>query len=598
MSHEGRTIPSVDISPMFARYLPMDLSIFSRAIVGWRAFEASLPRQPAPLLIPVVGPALATFLEQVTKVTKITPGPFRILSAELIGYPISALYRFLFPPKPVERDADGNVVAKKSTFWKELYIVAFGTAIALYYCKFDISEFSHSLANTAATWGVLYLGTRAGVNRTYLAVAVWIFQSLHIGWAYAVASIKTSNAYDSNFLTPHCVLYLKLVALAMDYMDGARHKTFKTPAQHHSRPWGHAYKAQDQPIEELPSLFSTLGYVYFWGGFLVGPQFRYQRYKRWLTGELFEQERLAEEAEAKEPDAAALAKSRASRASPWPYTLQCLVLGGAYLAVYQAGNIMGLHFSQIAKLDFPQRFPQLWQRWVFMWFCGKVSLSKFLGTWKLTEGVVALAGLGYDGRRQIPDKVGTVADWSALHNVNPALFETPFSLQDYISSFNINTNLWTREYIYTRVRPVVGDRRIALGSSMLFLALWHGWDAGYFLTFLFEFLDVEAERMLKRHLGDHIWKWINDNSTSTLARFVVFPVYRAGCYVMSSFTLLYALIPFDLLQWDLTMAAWRNLGWVGHWEIAFVFAADGLLNAVGSITKKKPSKIEAKKKDN
>ncbi|KAJ3337596.1 hypothetical protein HDU93_000792 [Gonapodya sp. JEL0774] len=376
-------------------------------------------------------------MDNVTKTTKIASGPFRILSAQLIGYPISALYSFLFPFKPPKRDGDGKVIPPNDTFWRELFTVGFGMGLALYYCKLDVAQFAHSLGGTVVTWAVLKIGTKIGVKRSILAACVWILQSVHLGWAYAVASLKTSTSYDSNFLTPQCVLYLKLISLAMDYME--------------------------QGIAELPSLFATLGYVYFWGGFLVGPQFRYQRYRKWITGELFEQEELAEQVESQETKALELAKSRSFRRSAWPYALQCFGLGAVYLALYQGGNMAGLHFSQVASPDFPNRYPDMWKRIAFI---GKVSVSKFLGTWKLTEGVVALAGLGYDGRKKQGDESPTVADWSALRNVEPLVFETPYSLQDYISAFNINTNLWTREYIYMRLRPVVGHRQIALGASM------------------------------------------------------------------------------------------------------------------------------------
>lgn len=82
------------------------------------------------------------------------------------------------------------------------------------------------------------------------------------------------------------------------------------------------------------------------------------------------------------------------------------------------------------------------------------------------------------------------------------MFENCSRFQDYISSFNINTNHWVAEYVFKRLK-FLNNRHISHGATLLFLAVWHGFHSGYYMCFFMEFIvmnfEKEIETILKRN---------------------------------------------------------------------------------------------------
>ncbi len=48
-------------------------------------------------------------------------------------------------------------------------------------------------------------------------------------------------------------------------------------------------------------------------------------------------------------------------------------------------------------------------------------------------------------------------------------------------------------YVFKRLK-FLGNKDVSQGTTLLFLALWHGLHSGYFMCFLLEFLIVTFER--------------------------------------------------------------------------------------------------------
>lgn len=72
-------------------------------------------------------------------------------------------------------------------------------------------------------------------------------------------------------------------------------------------------------------------------------------------------------------------------------------------------------------------------------------------------------------------------------------FENTTQFTHYIQSFNINTNHWSAQYIYKRLK-FLGNRQISQLATLVFLAVWHGFHSGYYVCFFFEFVVVYMER--------------------------------------------------------------------------------------------------------
>lgn len=65
--------------------------------------------------------------------------------------------------------------------------------------------------------------------------------------------------------------------------------------------------------------------------------------------------------------------------------------------------------------------------------------------------------------------------------------------QHYIDSFNVQTNYWIAEYVYKRLR-FLNNRNYSQLGALVFLALWHGFHSGYYITFAMEFAVIICER--------------------------------------------------------------------------------------------------------
>jgi lysophospholipid acyltransferase 5 len=105
-----------------------------------------------------------------------------------------------------------------------------------------------------------------------------------------------------------------------------------------------------------------------------------------------------------------------------------------------------------------------------------------------------VSGLAHNGK----DENGVVL-WTGVENVKLSTFENTTEFTHYILSFNINTNQWSGQYIYKRLK-FLGNRLVSQFATLLFLAVWHGFHSGYYVCFFFEFMVVYMERDVSESL--------------------------------------------------------------------------------------------------
>lgn len=329
----------------------------------------------------------------------------RLLLCLISGYPAALFYRLFF----LNPQHGKSVNASNSTALRNLYVLFTGFLVALFFCRWS-TDILPSLISIVGTWAACkILGDMLKVPRFIVSLLIWVGNFgflMFCYWKYA------SQDYDLNWLTPQSVLCLRLIGFGMDYYDGRK------PASSVKKGDG-IISESDRPLATTPSLLETLAYNYFYGAFLVGPQFPFVLYKKYLTMELFIN---------------AKSKKAFVPSSAW-YTLRCLFLGVFYLALQQVG---GSYFqssylvtSAFAKLSFGEKLLR-------MWLTGKFVLNKYLGVWIFNEGSCVLSGISFNGF----DASGKSAKWDALSNIIPSVYEFPTCLNDYVVSFNINTNNW------------------------------------------------------------------------------------------------------------------------------------------------------------
>jgi len=122
----------------------------------------------------------------------------------------------------------------------------------------------------------------------------------------------------------------------------------------------------------------------------------------------------------------------------------------------------------------------------------------------------------------------------------------------YIEAFNINTNQWCMNYVFKRLK-FLNNRMVSQTCTLLFLAVWHGWHVGYYVTFFNEFLVVSFEKDFSA-----VW-----NKSVKVGRWREHPAYTtvtstAG-WLYVNFFLPHCFLPFPLLGWRRFLAAYQGL---------------------------------------
>ncbi|KAG2470167.1 MBOA5 acyltransferase, partial [Polypterus senegalus] len=288
-------------------------------------------------------------LQSAAELLETSEPALRLIISILIGYPLALVSRYC--------------LFKKDAFLIHLFHTLTGLWIA--YFNFGFQLF-HSFICILVQFLFLRL-----MGRTVTAVgSSFLFQ---MGYLLTGYYYTATDYYDIKWTMPHCVLALKLIGLSLDYYDGGKDEGKLNAEQKVSA------------LRHVPSFSEVCGFAYFYGGFLVGPQFTLRSYQRLVAGELTD-------CPGQPPNSIVPAIRRFS-------------LGLVCLAIYTIGSPY-LTDSYMLSDDY-------------------------------AEGVCILSGLGYNGH----DSAGVVL-WDACANMKVWQYETTPLFTGTIASFNINTNAW------------------------------------------------------------------------------------------------------------------------------------------------------------
>lgn len=189
-------------------------------------------------------------------------------------------------------------------------------------------------------------------------------------------------------------------------------------------------------------------------------------------------------------------------------------------------------------------------------------------------GACVAFGITYEGE----DKVGNIS-FGGLSNTLPLQYETATSIDHVIGAFNINTNLWTKYYVFKRL-IFLGNKSLSQGISLFFLAIWHGFHFNYFVTFILEFAYTLCEAILRRRLLPVVKPHIQSNG-------IYYAVWKLAAWITCFMTLNYGIIGFDLLKLHKAWIAYKSVYFIGHLIIPVFLIVDRMLgNSRNSNTKK------------
>ncbi|XP_059609957.1 lysophospholipid acyltransferase 5 [Phlebotomus argentipes] len=435
-----------------------------------------------------------SYIGQLAGAVGATEPALRLLLSSVFGYPLSLLYRKYIWDMP--------------ELHQHIFMITSGMGICYFNYGVDIY---HSILAVVATFILIRL---LGPTKN-LRMASFAFHMSHLLFGYILTG--TDN-YDIVWTMPHCVLVLRLIGLTFDICD-----TFGT----HQK--GDEPKEMDvYGIRKMPNLLQIASYTYFPGSFLVGPQFPYHQYERFLAKEFDKYQGFVDAG------------------------FKRFLLGFFYLAVYQVGNIFA---SDSHLLSEEYASSGYFKRLILMGLWGRLTLYKYMSVWLLSEGVCTRFGLTFrsTSKTERPDE----EDWSAGENVKIGILERASKFTHYIEAFNVATNRWVARHIYKRLK-FLGSREISQASTLLFLAVWHGFHSGYYVSFLMEFIVVYIERDF-----DTIVK-----GNTKLRRLLENPTLQPVFYVLLKFYAIvgmgWCLTPFAFLSFSRYWAIFRAVYFFGY----------------------------------
>ncbi|MCJ1227060.1 lysophospholipid acyltransferase [Toensbergia leucococca] len=298
---------------------------------------------------------------------------------------------------------------------------------------------------------------------------------------------------------------------------------------------------KQRAIYELPNLLDFTAYVLFFPSLLAGPSFDYVEYSRWIDTSMFEVPAGT--------DPLIRAKTRKGRKIPQSSKPAAMKAATGLLWVFLFLQFSGLYNRELLLGGQYMQYGFLRRIWILQMF-GFTSRLKYYGLWSLTEGACILSGLGYNG---VDTKTGQVK-WNRLQNINPWSVETAQNSRAFLEGWNINTNLWLRNYMYLRVTPK-GKKPGFRASLATFAtsAFWHGFYPGYYLTFVLGAFIQTIAKNFRRYVRPFFLTPDGKHSAPNKR------YYDIMSYVATQSAFCFATAPFVLLDLPACLLVWSRV---------------------------------------
>jgi len=306
-----------------------------------------------------------------------------LLLTILAGYPIAIFYRLIFLNKT------SSIIGESARNW---FFLVTGLLMSYYFNSFDIV---HPLTTAIGTWAICrFFALVAPKNRTAASSLSFLFNFGYLLTSYKYAA---TEGYDICYTMQQCVQCLRMIGYGMDFMDGQPKSTKKASAAAGTpviektsemspvatAPAAAAVAApardktpisfgRDIALPELPTLSETLAYAFFPFAFLVGPQFSFSLYKKFISMKLFNVP-VPSSAGQDEARAAAAATANGIPQGSLRYATRCFFLGVFYLGL---GQVLGSYFPTEALLGKAFLGRSFAERVFIFWWTGKTILNK------------------------------------------------------------------------------------------------------------------------------------------------------------------------------------------------------------------------------
>lgn len=372
-------------------------------------------------------------MEDIAKKLGVSAVGLRFMFGILVGYPFAFIY-LLFPKYAYNR--------------KHFYFTVTGIMIT-YFCFGADCIFNLFSIFMSYVFLVMF-----GPSITNVIFNL-VFHTSYLLIGYIV---NATDSYDVKWTTPQCILCLRLIGLAWDAYDGQQKEENLSEEQKFYR------------ITKTPGFMEIFGFSYCFCGCLSGPQFSFQRYIKFTSNTLVD-----EDVQNKQSGRFLASFKRFIAA------IVVMVIFTVFDSSYRSDSLLT---PKVLNKSF-------FEKVYLMGIIYYVQFTKYVFVWWFAESVSMLIGLSYNGK----DDQGN-PKWDGLNNFKFRKFFFGAFFQDIIESFNIQTNKWSGRYVFKRLR-FLGNRTASHVLTLLYLSVWHGFYIGYLVMFALELGTMIVEKEVR-----------------------------------------------------------------------------------------------------
>ncbi|KAI9593389.1 MBOAT, membrane-bound O-acyltransferase family-domain-containing protein [Syncephalis fuscata] len=386
-------------------------------------------------------------------------------------------------------------------------------------------------AEILSSWiGLIHLSTAAvatyflagTIKHKMMPQLIMILTMLHLSYTH-ICRMDDDSAYSqADFSAAHMILVIKLTSFAFNVQDGRQDEKQLNEHQKEKR------------ITEMPSLLEYMGYIFYFGSFLVGPACEFTDYRNFCTMEMFK------------------TKGKIHRPSGLLESFKCLAQ-----SIISVGLLVGCDplFSIKYCLTEDYQHSSLLYKLSYLQMAGALARFKYYFIWKLSEGVCVLTGLAFNGY----DAHGKIL-WNRVSNVRIKDCELAESSRELMDSWNIGTNRWLRHYVYMRlVKPGQKSTFVATFATYIISAIWHGFYPGYYLTFASGAIVTTTARTMRRTFRPIVVPGHSATVPSVGKR-----IYDVLGWFLTQTINNYIVAPFQILTFAGSWSVWQTNGFAPH----------------------------------
>ncbi|KAI8920321.1 MBOAT, membrane-bound O-acyltransferase family-domain-containing protein [Powellomyces hirtus] len=432
------------------------------------------------------------------------------------AFPTALIYRL------IPRKAPPNV----------RHVFSIAVSGSLFCALFDKSGFAQLVGAAVGTWLIV----KKKREKRWVPITVFAAAMAGLSLNHILGQLVLKSNVSFDHTAPMMVLVIKLTSFAWAAHDGTRPDEDLSEDQ------------RKLAIRKMPGLVEYLGYIFFFGGFLVGPAFEFVDYKRFTENQPPFNE-------------------RPSSLIPTVRNMTAAVISlGLFFKFGDSWSYMKALTPEFAKQP-------MWQRLLFMQIAGGIARSKYYIAWKLSEAACVLTGFGFNGYSS-----SGVPHWDRVQNIAIRKFELANNPKLAIDNWNKNTGLWLRRYVYLRIVDS-GMKSTAMAAVATYVtsAFWHGFRPGFYLTFVTgSFLNLGA-RTIRRNIRPLF------HGQSKLAP--LRPVYDVLGWITTIGAVNYMVAPFVVHSVHNSLTVWKANAYMLHVALAAVQIGYGVLG-LGPLTRK------------